>query len=115
MKRFVVWASGLLLVLGLAMLVSAQTSVNPYGQVGIPDPWKHVESGADESTYADGLISWIHFAGSKEHPELDDFRSSYFAHFRLGENASVLIHGEGPRRDWIHALPASPYLPPEGK
>jgi hypothetical protein len=117
MRRLVAFVSGLLLVLALAMVVSAQTT--PRGSdawpIDIPNPWKHVESGPDTSTYADGLISWIHFAGDATRPELDEFRTSYFAHFRFGENASLLLPGEGPKQDWIHSLPASPYLPPEGK
>lgn len=117
MRRLVAFVSGLLLVLALAMVVSAQS--NPRGSdawpIDIPDPWKHVESGPDTSTYADGLISWIHFAGDRTRPELDEFRTSYFAHFRIGDNASLLLPGDGLKQDWIHSLPASPYLPPEGK
>ncbi len=106
-----------LLVIAFALVANAQSRENNESTwpSGYPNPNEHVQTGPDQSFYAGGLISWIHFAGSKEHPELDDFRSSYFAHFRFGEDASVLIPGEAPPRDWVHSLPASPYLPPQGE
>lgn len=106
-------AMAILCVLAFAMLVSAQAAPQKPQDwpIGIPNPWQHVESGPDKSHYADGLIDWLHFAGAGEHPEQDPLATSYYAHMRLGDNATTLIPGSPP--EWRHELPASPYLPPE--
>lgn len=107
----------ILAVMAFAMLVSAQSVPQDSARdwpAGIPNPWKHVETGPDASHYADGLIEWIHYRGAGEKPGMDPLATSYFAHLRLGENATTLIPGTPPEpQQWTHVIPASPYLPPE--
>jgi hypothetical protein len=84
-----------LAIVAFAMVASAQVAPNnPHDwPPGIPNPWKHVESGPDESHYAEGLIEWLHYAGSGDKPGQDPLATSYVAHMRIGDNATALIAG----------------------
>ncbi len=108
MQNMVRIASVGLVVIALALLVHAQSASSDDWPAGLPSPWEHVATGPDKSFYANGLIDWLHFKGDESHPELNEFITSYFAHVRLGNNATTLVPGSGPG---IHTYDPTPSVP----